>query len=249
VSQTLRPEEVSIYTRIAGDVYDLVYSDKDYAGETAKVVDIIDRHCESGGKRLLDVACGTGAHMALYGKKYSVDGFDLSAEQVTAARLKLPKAHIIQADMLDFDIGQQYDAILSLFSSIGYLKTKGNLDRAIANMSRHTKPGGLVIIEPWLKAERLVKDRMSFVAVHSKDSLSVACMGRLETEGNMSTQNMHYMVGTLQRVDHLLERHRLAMYTDEEFTDAFSKAGLEIEIDPIGITGRGLLVGKKPKIC
>ncbi len=40
--------------------YDKIYAHKDYAAETEKLQLFIEEHLRSDGKRLLDVACGTG---------------------------------------------------------------------------------------------------------------------------------------------------------------------------------------------
>lgn len=230
---------------MTGEIYDVIYGSKDYESEAAKIAEIIKSHSKSGGNDVLEAACGTGNYMQFLAKTFHVDGFDLSPEQVAAAKKKLPDIRILQADMIDFDMGRQYDAILCLFSSIGYLKTKENLDKAIQNMAKHTKPGGVVIIEPWLKADAFKEGHVSLES-NLQNGLAVARMGLSSKNGNISVLNMHHMVSDGHRVDHFLEVHELAMYSDEEFTDAFTKAGLEIEIDHEGLTGRGLLIGKKP---
>jgi hypothetical protein len=38
------------------------------------------------------------------------------------------------------------------------------------------------------------------------------------------------------------------MYSDDDFAEAFGGAGLEFEIAPEGITGRGLYIGSKPLV-
>lgn len=146
--------------------------------------------------------------------------------------------------MLDFHTGKQYDAVLCLFSSIGYLQTKENLDTAIANMARHAKPGGLVIVEPWLRAEDLISGHISLES-SSNDHLSVSRMGRLTREGAITILDMHHMVGTSGGIEHFLEVHKLALYTDDELGNAFQKAYLEYEVDPEGLNRR-LFIGKKP---
>ena len=59
----------------------------------------------------------------------------------------------MQGNMLDFDLGRQFDVVTCLFSSIGYVKTVPNMKRAVANMSRHLKPGGVLVLEPWFTPE------------------------------------------------------------------------------------------------
>lgn len=229
---------------MTGEIYDLIYSKKDYAAEAAKLDRIMQDRCQSSGKSVLEAACGTGTYMQHLQSAYEIEGFDLSAEQVDAAKKRLPNAHIFQANMLDFNTGKQYDTVLCLFSSIGYLKTKENLDTALVNMTKHTKPGGLVIVEPWLRLEDLIPGHVSLEAV-SGEHLWVSRMGKHTNDGKISTLDMHHMVGTRDNVEHFIEVHQLALYTDEELTGAFQNAGLEVDIDPEGLNRR-LFIGKKP---
>lgn len=231
---------------MAGEIYDLIYTNKDYEGQATKLANMIAQNCKSGGNQLLETACGTGLYMQFLAERFQVEGFDLSKEQVQAAQKRLPDAHIIQADMLDFDIKKQYDAVLCLFSSIGYLKTKENLDAAIANFVKHTKPGGVIIVEPWLKAEDLKPGHISLESSEN-DRFVVARMGKLTREGSITTLDMHHMVGSSEGIEHFLEVHQLALYTDEEFKDAFQKAGIDVvQIDHEGLTGRRLFIAVKP---
>lgn len=245
MNESARTQEVAAYTRMSGEVYDLIYAEKDYAGQAQKVAEIIKARCESGGNLLLEAACGTGVYMQYLTPAFAVEGFDLSSGQVEAAQKRLPGARIVVADMIDFDMGQTYDAVVCLFSSIGYLKSKDNLDKAIANMAHHTKPGGVLIVEPWLGVEDFKPGHIS-LETSSDEKMTVARMGISSQEGNISVVDMHHMVGTENGIEHFVERNELAMYSDEEFADAFAKAGVGLEIDPEGLTDRRLCIGKKP---
>lgn len=243
MSEEIKLQETPSYTRMTGEVYDLIYSEKDYAGEVAKLKELVAGQCESGGSKVLVAACGTGRHVEHLVDEYDVDGFDLSSEQVTAAKKKFPDLNIFEGDMRDFETENAYDVVTCLFSSIGYAHTKEELDRTIANFAKHTKPGGLVLVEPWLSADQFEAGHFS-VETQSNQHLSVARMGISSQEGNLSVLSMHHMVGTSEGAEHFLEEHRLAMHSDKDFTDAFQKAGLEVEIDPEGLTGRRLCIGK-----
>ncbi len=67
--------------------------------------------------------------------------------------------------MLDFDLKRQFDAVTCLFSSIGYVKTKSRLGKAIRNISRHLLPGGVLLIEPWFTPEQWHPGRASMTQV------------------------------------------------------------------------------------
>lgn len=245
MSETIQPQEIPAYTHMTGEIYDLLYSRKNYEREAAKVMEIIQARGESGGNDMLEAACGTGRYIQHFNQHFNVDGFDLSAEQVQEAQKKFPDNHLFQADMLTFESEKPYDVVLCLFSSIGYVQTKEGLDKAVANMAKATKPGGLVIVEPWLPAHMFKPGHVS-VETEQNEDLTVSRMGVSSQEGNLSVLSMHHMVGTSQGVEHFLEVHKLAIHSDDDFTDAFTKAGLEIEIDPEGLTNRRLCIGKKP---
>lgn len=245
MGETTSPAEAATYSRMTADVYDLIYSGKDYEAEAAKLAAIIEERGESGGRDILEAACGTGVYMQHLGGHFNVEGFDLSPEQIEGAKRRMPNAKLSIADMTDFEMGKQYDAVLCLFSSIGYLQTTERLSQAISTMAKHTKPGGMVIVEPWLPRGKFTPGHVSLDA-KSNDELSVARMGISSLEGGLSVLAMHHMVGTSEGVEHFVEIHKLAMFTDEDFTDAFTAAGLEVEIDPEGLTGRRLCVAKRP---
>src|SRR5512141_2567301 len=123
--------------------YDEIYAsvDKDYAGEAAKTRKIIQMYKRTKGRSLLDVACGTGTHAGYLSKYYQIDGLDLDAGLLAIAKKKHPKIRFHQGDMTNFDLGRQFDAVVCLFSSIGYVKTKPRLQRAIRMMAHHVLPG------------------------------------------------------------------------------------------------------------
>lgn len=248
MSETLKPHEIPSYTQMTGAVYDLIYADKDYEGEANRIKQMIAERNESGGNQILEAACGSGNYMQYLHRDFDIEGFDLSEQQIASAVAKLPENKIEVADMLDFEMGKTYDNVLCLFSSIGYLGTKEKLKKAIANFARHTKPGGLVIVEPWLKREDFREGHVSIESDYN-DDFAVSRMGVSSVEGNLSVLEMHHMVGTKEGIDHFVETHKLAMYTAEDFSEAFGDAGLEIEYIPEGLQSkgrsRGLYIGKK----
>ena len=52
--------------------------------------------------------------------------------------------------MVDFDLGSRFDAVICLFSSIGYVRKPEQLRQAIRTMSKHLRSGGVLAVEPWL---------------------------------------------------------------------------------------------------
>jgi SAM-dependent methyltransferase len=129
--------------------YDAIYAWKDYKAEAARLKRFIATYKQSTGHTFLDVACGTGTHIGYLSDTFTIEGIDINQRMLEIARAKHPSVVFHHGDMVDFDLGRQFDVVASLFSSICYLKTPARLMRAVANMARHVYPGGLLIVEPF----------------------------------------------------------------------------------------------------
>jgi ubiquinone/menaquinone biosynthesis C-methylase UbiE len=227
--------------------YDAIYRSqgKDYAAEARRIHELIGQFKRSPGNRLLDVACGTGGHLEHWRTQYDVEGLDLEEGMVAYARRRYPQIPIHQASMIDFVLPDRFDAITCLFSAIGYVLTVENLGCTLANLARHLQPGGVLLVEPWLDPEQYRVGSLHSTFVDEPE-LRLARMVLSEREDNLSILNFHYLIATPAGVEHLTERHVIAMFTHEEYMAAFRRAGLDTYHDPEGITGRGLYIGVRP---
>ena len=231
--------------------YDEIYAsvDKDYKTEAAKAHTIVQRYKQSNGKSMLDVACGTGIHTGYFTRYYQVEGIDLDSKMLAVARKKHPNVRFHQGDMTDFDLGRQFDVIVCLFSSIGYVKTKSRLQKAIKNMGNHLLSGGVLLVEPWFRPEQWHPGRASMTQVNQPD-LKIVRMSYSRQRGKISFIDFEYLIGTAKGIEHYTEIHELGLFTHQEYMDAFKAAKLTVTHDPEGLDGRGLYVGmnqrKKP---
>jgi ubiquinone/menaquinone biosynthesis C-methylase UbiE len=226
--------------------YDEIYAaaEKDYAAEVNKAHKLIQKHKKSKGKLLLDVACGTGAHAGPLSKYYRVEGLDLDSKMLSIAKKKLPKIRFHQGEMTDFDLGRQFDVIVCLFSSIGYVKTTSRLRKAIKTMNRHLVPGGLLLVEPWFTPGQWKPGR-TFALQINKPDLKIVRMSRSDQRGRISLIEFQYLIGTPKEIEHSVEIHELGLFTHRDYMDGFKAAGLEVIHDPKGLDGRGLYIGTK----
>jgi SAM-dependent methyltransferase len=228
----------------SAEIYDAIYEaiGKDYAEEAERLHQLIQEHKRSSGNALLDVACGTGGHLEHLKRWYDVEGLDISPEMLKVARRQLQDVPLYQGDLLDFKLERTFDAITCLFGSIGYVKTRKNLHRAIANMVRHLKPGGMLIVEPWIKPEDFRPNYLHANFIDRPD-LKAARISLSKREGRIFIGEFHYLVGTPEGIEYFTERHELGMFTHEEYLESFRTAGLDVTCDPEGLIGRGLYIG------
>jgi SAM-dependent methyltransferase len=137
------------------ELYDLFYGDKPYADEARFVHDCIQEFRPHPTRRILELACGTGRHaLELEKLGYEITATDRSPDMLEIARRRAAmnnsKIVFALADMRDLEIpGYEYDAVVCLFDSIGYLKTDEALHDAFGQIRGRLRPGGLFIFEFW----------------------------------------------------------------------------------------------------
>jgi len=230
-----------MYTASA-EYYDLIYSQfKDYAAEVAQLTDLI-RRINPAATSVLDVACGTGEHARrLTAQGFSVDGLDLDPAFLAIARRKNPGVRLFEGDMSDFHLPRRYDAVLCLFSSIGYMKTLDRVTAALRCFSEHLAPGGVVVVEPWFPPGGLDAMRVT-TNIGEANGVRVSRTARAEIVGRLSRLFFDYEITDAAGTRHASEMHELGLFTVEEQLDAFRDAGLGVEHDPKGLMDRGLFV-------
>ncbi|HEC66385.1 MAG TPA: class I SAM-dependent methyltransferase, partial [bacterium] len=115
-------EKQSLYKNLA-HYYDLIYFDKDYKAEADQIKKLISKYKESKGKDLLELASGTGKHLEYLKKTYKCTGTDINEDMLRIARKRVKGVTFKKADMINLKLNKKFDAIIVLFSSIGYVKT------------------------------------------------------------------------------------------------------------------------------
>jgi SAM-dependent methyltransferase len=135
--------------------YDLLYRDKDYAGEADYIHALMIAHSEDA-KQILELGCGTGAHAeALMKRGYRVSGVDLSERMIENARRRVAgipgpsRPEFNKGDLRDYRDNKLYDAVLALFHVMSYQTRDEDLRQAFGTASAHLLPGGLFIFDYW----------------------------------------------------------------------------------------------------
>jgi SAM-dependent methyltransferase len=227
-------------------LYDTIYLNqgKDYAAEAHRIHELAGQHQKSSGQSLLDVACGTGLHADYLSEFYQVEGLDLDEPMLKVAREKHPGIPFTAGDMRTFDLGRQFDVLTCLFSAIGYMPDTAQLQQAVGQMGKHLKPGGVLLVEPWFTPEAWHPGSVHALFINQPD-LKISRMNVSGQKGKLSFFTFHFMVGTPQGIEYFTEEHELALFTHEEYLEAFRVNGLNVSYDQAGLYGRGLYIGEK----
>jgi SAM-dependent methyltransferase len=239
------PASASPVFYASAEYYDAIYATfKDYRTEATTLAALL-RAVNPACKTILDVACGTAEHARhLAAAGFTVDGLDNDETFLRIARTKNPTCRFFLGDMSAFDLPDRYDAVVCLFSSIGYLLTLDRLVSALRCFSRQLAPGGIVVVEPWFPPGAIDPKRVGRNEAEA-DGVRVVRTSRIEVEGRVSRVRFDYEISDTAGSRHAEEIHELALFTPDEILASFRAAGLDAKHDPVGLSmNRGLFIAK-----
>jgi SAM-dependent methyltransferase len=232
--------------RERADLYDRIYEWKDYQAESRRLSMLLRNAGVAPGSRVLEVACGTGCHMQFLAEDFELTGTDLNEGMLEVARERLPDHDFFASDMAELTVPEPFDALLCLFSSIGYMHGTGQLQRAARAFAGAVVPGGVVVIEPWIFREDFVDGTPSLYTWEDEDlKIARACVVRVG--GSRSILDFHWMVARRgEGVERFSEHHELSMFSRRQILDALDDAGIDGRHHAVGLTDRrGLFVGRR----
>lgn len=226
------------------DLYDVLYDEKDYAGEAGFILEIIRRYSENGAKTLLDVGCGTGRHLVSFARTgIKVTGFDVSKGMIRHAKERIAKAGREEpgirnnlpvakvADARSFSAGKAYDCTVSMFAVIGYLTTNEDLLAALQNIRRHVKRNGLFIFDVWFGPAVLFQKPETRVKEFNAGDVRTIRMAVPEPDYLRNVVSVHYRVLQLSGhkvVREVRETHRMRFFFIPELEFYLQQSGFTI---------------------
>jgi SAM-dependent methyltransferase len=102
-----------------------------------------------GGRRVLDVACGTGkSFLPLLDRGWEVTACDISPEMAALASGKAGgRADVHVADMRELPVYGRFDLITCLDDAINHLLAEDDVVAALGGMRANLAPGGLIAFD------------------------------------------------------------------------------------------------------
>ena len=131
-------------------LYDIIF-DAGTKQEAAFLQDVLRDHGRSGGRDVLEPACGTGRLVAaLAARGFHVTGCDISQKMLEFAKSRTRKstlnATLVHAPMQSFCRPRSFDLAHCLVSTFKYLSTERDAVAHLRNVARSLKPGGIYVL-------------------------------------------------------------------------------------------------------
>jgi SAM-dependent methyltransferase len=220
--------------------YDLLYRDKDYAGEAKFVLAAMER---TGlvPSEILELGCGTGKHAACFAQAgLRVAGVDLSQGMIEQARSlfrELPggianRGEFFQGDIRHFELGKQFNAIVSLFHVMNYQATPEDFAAALGTVASHLTPGGVFLFDSWYGPGVLLDPPQLRFRELEDDVIKVSRIAIPQHHQDQQTVDVRYLIYVRDKTSGVIEEieevHTMRYLFADEVEVALDRVGLEL---------------------
>jgi SAM-dependent methyltransferase len=147
-ASSLRDDSALLAFEAMAPIYDDFTAGYDYEGWLTDLLKILQAHGLSG-RRLLDVACGTGkSFLPMLPRGWRVTGCDLSPAMLALAEEKTRDAvELAVADMRSMPRLGEFDVVWALDDAINYLLSVDELEEALLGMRDNLAGTGLLLFD------------------------------------------------------------------------------------------------------
>lgn len=218
------------------EIYDLIYKDKDYEGETDFVEEIFQDFASKPVKTILDGGCGTGGHaLPLARRGYEVIGIDTSGAMIERAKEKASKANLNIAfqtmDIRQLDLDQKFDVCLCMFNVLGYIAETSDILRALEKVKSHLKRDSLFIFDCWngLAVLRILPSTRVQTFEDDEKRVIRIVKPELDTFNHLCRVNYHlFMYKGNSIISEFKETHIVRYFFPQEVIHYLEDAGFEM---------------------
>lgn len=115
----------------------------------AATVEALARESGLSGRRLLDVACGTGKSFEPFlARGYAVTACDVSPDMLERARARASgRARLLRRDMRALGRIGRFDLITCLTDAVNYVHDRSELEATFGGLRANLAPGGVVVFD------------------------------------------------------------------------------------------------------
>lgn len=221
------------YGAAHAELYDPVFRSrgKDFDAE-AEGLNRLVRSRFPQARSLLDVACGTGAHLERLAEHFEhVEGLDHSPAMRDVARGRLPGVAVHAGDMRDFELHRTFDAVVCMGSGLAEAESPEQVAGSVARMAAHLAPGGVLIVEPWYFPDNFL-DGHAAGHLFREDGRVVSRMTHSARHGDRSRVEIRFTIVDSSGFREFSDVVVKYLLTREQYEAAFERAGCTAEFVP-----------------
>ena len=205
------------------------------------------------GSAILDLGCGYGRHaLLLAARGYQVMGLDSSERLLRRAQSEAAaqgiRARWTHGDMRHIPFTNEFDAVLSLFSSFGYFESEEENLSVLHQVQRALKPGGLLLMD-LVSQLRLVRHFSPSGITRYESGLIVLEERCFDIQRSRNDVHVTVLHPDGERQEY---RYSMRIYTPTELGALCAAAGLSVQeyyggLDgsPLTMESRLVLVSRK----
>lgn len=245
----------ALYADLSG-YYDRFCLDVDYAAQAAFAARVARTFGDSGGHALLDLACGTGQHLAhLAGHGYAGTGLDYSQAMLDLAAARYPAGEWLRCDLAGFELPGRFDLITCFLYSLHYSHPRAALRDTLRRAFAALKPGGVLLF-----------DLVDSAGIGARDAVSQVTEGDARFTfhsgwryaGHGETLDLHVRIEREEGADRQCweDRHAMTAIGIAEVRDAMAALGFAVTVlerdfatlrEWDGAAFNVMMVGAKPR--
>jgi SAM-dependent methyltransferase len=143
---------MSIFGEEYAEIYNALNAGKDYSFEANFCLEIYRKHTnlQQQPNSILDLACGSGKHLAEFDGVAQRCGVDLSAEMIAVARGELGEGvELLLGNINTLDLQREFDLVTSLFHVLSYQFLVEDAVLYMKSIARHLRSGGIAVVDFW----------------------------------------------------------------------------------------------------
>ena len=217
--------------------YDLLYRDKDYAGEVEYIIKLIKENSNET-KTLLDMGCGTGKHAELLcNNGYIVHGIDLSEDMLEIAKnrriYKDDRLFFSRSNIQELKLNKKFDVVVSLFHVMSYQNSNDQLIKAFEVAKNHLKNNGIFIFDFWYGPAVLNDPPVKRVKKLVNEKIKVTRFAEPKVYSDKNLVDVHYDVLiediNSKKIIKKKETHKMRYFFDAELDMICKQVGFLIK--------------------
>jgi SAM-dependent methyltransferase len=202
------------------------------------------------GASVLDLCCGQGRHSVQLAKNgFKVTGLDLNPDYVGLARQSAKAANLeietVAADMREIPYANQFDAIVNMYSSFGYLESEAEDLKVLESAARALKTGGQLMLD-MLNREWAIDNYIPNDWHSGADG--TLYIERRDLDLATSRMHVHFIVVDPKGGRRESIGHNIRLYTLTEMTRLLERAGMNMTAVFGGFEGEAYAISTRRMI-